>query len=84
MSSGKSGTDWNRLASMTEEEIYANALSDPDNPPLTDEQLAKAVCLDDIPGETLFEKLVSTKKCDITESEEDTFSADNDSMSPRP
>jgi putative transcriptional regulator len=27
---------------MTEEEIVANALSDPDNPPLTPEQLARA------------------------------------------
>ena len=26
---------------MTEEEIEANALSDPDNPPLTDEELAR-------------------------------------------
>ncbi|MGC4108491.1 MAG: hypothetical protein QM753_19380 [Thermomicrobiales bacterium] len=35
-------TDWERLDAMTEEEIEANALSDPDNPPLTDEQLANA------------------------------------------
>lgn len=27
------GTDWDRLNAMTEEEIEANALSDPDNPP---------------------------------------------------
>lgn len=33
------GTDWQRLAEMTEEEIEANALSDPDNPPLTDAEL---------------------------------------------
>ena len=33
-------TDWARLEAMTEEEIEANALSDPDNPPLTDEELA--------------------------------------------
>ena len=32
-------TDWNRLAVMTEEEIQANAASDPDNPPLSDEEL---------------------------------------------
>ena len=31
-------TDWARLE--TEEEIEANALSDPDNPPLTPEELA--------------------------------------------
>jgi hypothetical protein len=32
-------TDWARLDAMTDEEIEANALSDPDNPPLTEEQL---------------------------------------------
>lgn len=30
-------TDWARVDAMTEEELYANALSDPDNPPLTAE-----------------------------------------------
>jgi putative transcriptional regulator len=34
-------TDWDRLRAMTEEEINAAALSDPDCPPLTDEQLAR-------------------------------------------
>ncbi len=34
-------TDWARLDAMTEEEIEANALSDPDNPPLTDEELSR-------------------------------------------
>jgi putative transcriptional regulator len=34
-------TDWERLRNMTEEEIEANALSDPDNPPLTDEELKR-------------------------------------------
>lgn len=33
--------DWARLDAMSEEEIEANALSDPDNPPLTDEELAE-------------------------------------------
>lgn len=37
----ESRTDWARLAAMTEEEIEANALADPDNPPLTDEELAR-------------------------------------------
>ena len=37
-------------------EGYANALSDPDNPPLTEEQLATVVRLRDVPGETLLEK----------------------------
>ncbi len=35
-------SDFVRLAAMTDEEIEANALSDPDNPPLTEEQLARA------------------------------------------
>ena len=34
-------TDWARLNSMTEEEVMAAALSDPDAQPLTPEQLAK-------------------------------------------
>jgi putative transcriptional regulator len=36
-----SKTDWARHDAMTEEEIEANPLSDPDNPPLTDEELAE-------------------------------------------
>ena len=36
-----SGTDWRRLEAMTEEEIEANALADPDNPPLTPDELAR-------------------------------------------
>jgi putative transcriptional regulator len=35
-------TDWARLDAMTEEEIEANALADPDNPSWTDEELANA------------------------------------------
>ena len=34
-------TDWARLDAMTEAEIETNALSDPDNPPLTDEELVE-------------------------------------------
>jgi putative transcriptional regulator len=37
----KSKTDWAVFDALTEEEITAAALSDPDNPPLTDEQLAQ-------------------------------------------
>lgn len=33
--------DWARLDAMTEEDIEANALSDPDNPPITDEELSR-------------------------------------------
>src|SRR5574337_426956 len=32
-----------RMAAMTQEEIEANALSDPDNPPSTDEELARGI-----------------------------------------
>ena len=32
-------TDWERVDNTTEEEIEQNALDDPDNPPLTDEEL---------------------------------------------
>lgn len=34
-------TDWARVMTMTEEEIEANALADPDNPSLTQEELAR-------------------------------------------
>lgn len=34
-------TDWARLDAMTDEEIEANAASDLDNPPLTDEELSR-------------------------------------------
>ena len=33
--------DWARFDAITDEEAYQNALDDPDNPPLTAEQLAK-------------------------------------------
>jgi putative transcriptional regulator len=33
--------DWEMVNAMTDEEVIARALSDPDAPPLTDEQLAK-------------------------------------------
>lgn len=38
---GMTAEDWRRLEAMTDEEIIAAALKDPDNPPLTDEQLAR-------------------------------------------
>jgi len=37
----KKSSDWERVRNMTEEEVTANALSGPDNPPLTDEELAR-------------------------------------------
>ena len=38
----KSLTDWDRVNAMTEEEIERNAAEDPDNPPWTDEEWARA------------------------------------------
>jgi len=35
-------TDWERVRNMTDEEVEAAALSDPDAQPLTDEELARA------------------------------------------
>ena len=34
--------DWKKLDAMTDDEIDAAAEADPDNPPLTDEELARA------------------------------------------
>lgn len=44
-------TDWSRVDAMTEEEIEANAVTDPDNPPWTDEQLRAAELLMPTAGE---------------------------------
>jgi putative transcriptional regulator len=38
---GMTAEDWRRLDAMTDQEITAAALADPDNPPLTDEHLAQ-------------------------------------------
>jgi putative transcriptional regulator len=38
---GMTAEQWRRLDALTDEEITAAALRDPDNPPLTDEQLAQ-------------------------------------------
>ncbi len=35
------GTDWPRVLAMTDEEIEANAAADPDNPPLSSDELAE-------------------------------------------
>ena len=43
-------TDGSRADAMTDEELTANALSDPENPPLPDDffEKAKRVCLEDL------------------------------------
>ncbi len=50
----QSQTDWQRVAAMTDEELTAHALSDPDNPPLPDDffEKAKRVRLEDLLPET--------------------------------
>jgi uncharacterized protein (DUF4415 family) len=35
------GTDWERVRAMSDEEIERNAADDPDNPPLSAEELAR-------------------------------------------
>lgn len=35
-------SDWSHLDAMTDEEAEANALADPDNPPMTEEQIRSA------------------------------------------
>lgn len=64
------------LQNMTDEEAYANALSDPDNPPLTDEQLARFVPLASIPGATLVERLHNLKKRTLKQSLTVRYDAD--------
>jgi len=39
---GLDRTDWKRLRAMTEKEIEQNALDDPDNPPIKDEDWVNA------------------------------------------
>jgi uncharacterized protein (DUF4415 family) len=42
LSKMKDLTDWERVNAMTEEEIERNAREDPDNPPWTEEEWARA------------------------------------------
>ena len=39
---GPGGTDWAKVDALTDEDVIARALTDPDNPPRTPEQLARA------------------------------------------
>jgi putative transcriptional regulator len=41
-------TDWKRVDALTEEEVHAAALSDPDNPPLTKRELQRMVRVPDV------------------------------------
>jgi putative transcriptional regulator len=44
-----SKTDWDRVMAMTEEEIHAAALADPDAQPMTAEELARMRRASDVP-----------------------------------
>lgn len=76
MNGNSTKTDWARLDAMTEEEIYANALADPDNPPLMEEQLANGVRLKDIPDDTLLEKFRNAQKRENKQTITARFDAD--------
>lgn len=44
----QSQTDWAAFDALTEEEVTAAALADPDNPPVTDAQLARGAHFPDV------------------------------------
>lgn len=50
-------TDYQRLATMTEEELLNAAKSDPDAQPLTDEQLRSFRRLPDVPGGNFIDRV---------------------------
>lgn len=37
--------DWSRFDAMTDEDVLGSAIDDPDNPPMTDEQLSKSTAV---------------------------------------
>lgn len=55
----KGQTDWAAVNALTDEEIIAAALSDPDAQPLTEEQLLMFQRVSDLPGNTFIEKMHS-------------------------
>jgi uncharacterized protein (DUF4415 family) len=52
-------TDWAAVDAMTDEQVMAAALADPDAQPSTEEQLQRAKRVWEMPGKTLYEKLRS-------------------------
>lgn len=56
------GTDWERLKNMTDEEAFQNALSDPHNPPLEIMKSPVVVPMRDVEGKTLLEKFANLRK----------------------
>lgn len=57
-----SGTDWERLINMTDEEALKNALDDPDNPPLEIMETPLVIPMRDLDGKTLIEKFDNLRK----------------------
>ena len=68
--------DLKAAAALSDEEVHARALADPDAQPLTDAQLAGMVRLADIPGATLLERLRNLKKRAIKQSLTVRYDAD--------
>lgn len=58
----KGSTDWERFDALTEEEVTAAALSDPDAQPLTGEQLRKFRRLPEVPGGTFIDRIRAQAK----------------------
>lgn len=50
-------TDYERLAALTDEEVTAAALADPDAQPLTDEQLRRMRRLPEVPGGNFLDRV---------------------------
>jgi hypothetical protein len=60
-------TDYGRLEAMTDEEITAAAMSDPDNPPITAEEMRYFRRLSELPGNTFLEKMEALKALRLQE-----------------
>ena len=55
----KTKTNWARIDALTDEQLTQNALEDPDNPPLTDDDLAKARPASEVLHELLGQELAT-------------------------
>jgi putative transcriptional regulator len=60
----KRASNWDRVRSMTEEEVIANAVSDPDNPPLTDEDFAR---IERVPNVFVIRKKLNMTQLEFSE-----------------
>jgi uncharacterized protein (DUF4415 family) len=55
----KTKTNWAKIDALTDEQLTQNALDDPDNPPLTDDDLAKAQPASEVLHELLGQELAT-------------------------